>query len=56
MTSMLVFAIAFAVGCLSGVAIALWPTRRRADKPGRGPSLWPMRNDESTTVHRIIRR
>ena len=32
MASVLVFVIAFAVGCLSGVVFALWAPRRRGDK------------------------
>lgn len=40
MTSMLVFVIAFAVGCLSGVVFALWSPRWRADRS----------NERATTV------
>jgi hypothetical protein len=56
MTNMLVFAIAFAVGCLSGVVIALWSPGRRTHRSDRPPSFWPMRDDESTTVQRVVRR
>ena len=56
MTSMLVFAIAFAAGCLSGVLIALWSGRSRTDRSDRASSLWPLRDDESTTVQRVMRR
>jgi hypothetical protein len=56
MTSMLVFAIAFAVGCLSGVVIALWPSRGHADKPDRAAPFWRLRDEESTTVQRVVRR
>jgi hypothetical protein len=56
MTSMLIFAIAFAVGCLSGVVFALWSPRRRSGKPDRMASLWRMRDSDSTTVQRVVRR
>jgi hypothetical protein len=56
MTSMLVFAIAFAVGCLSGVVIALLSARSRTGRPGHAPSIWPVDDDESTTVQRLMRR
>jgi hypothetical protein len=36
MASLLVFVIAFAVGCLSGVVFALWSPRRRADRSHGG--------------------
>ena len=50
MASMLVFIIAFTVGCLSGVVLALWSYRRRADRSKPTPSFWPMPPDESTTA------
>jgi len=56
MTSMLVFVIAFAVGCLSGVLIALLSGRSHAEKPHHAPSLWSVGDDESTTVQRVARR
>ena len=56
MTSMLVFAIAFAVGCVSGVIVALWSLRRRLGKSGRTSSFWATSDDEPTTVQRAMRR
>ena len=56
MTSMLVFVIAFVVGCLSGVVIALWPPRRHHRKPDGAPSFWRLRDPQSTTAQRIARR
>ena len=55
MTSVLVFAIAFAVGCLSGIVFALWFPRRHAGKSARKPSFWPP-DDKSTTVQRAMHR
>jgi hypothetical protein len=57
-TSVLVFAIAFAVGCLSGLLVALWVPRRRTDKSSRAhfSSFWRIRGDEPTTVQRALRR
>ena len=52
MVSMLVFAVAFAIGCLSGVVIALWYPNRRGDKSKRLPASWgPMSDSESKTAH-----
>jgi hypothetical protein len=56
MTSMLVFVIAFAVGCLSGVVIALWSPRWRSGKPDRTASFWRFSEDGATTVQRLLRR
>jgi hypothetical protein len=56
MTSMLVFVIAFAVGCLSGVLIALWSGRWRTGRPDHASSLWPLRDGEPTTIQRMLRR
>jgi len=56
MTSMLVFVTAFAIGCLSGLLIVLLSGRSRADRPDHVPSLWPVSDDESTTVQRVMRR
>jgi hypothetical protein len=56
MTSMLVFVIAFAVGCLSGVLVALLSGRSRNGRPGHARSVWPVNDDESTTVQRLMRR
>jgi len=55
MTSMLIFAIAFAVGCLNGVVIVLWSTRWRGDRSDRA-SFWAISDHESTTVQRVVRR
>jgi hypothetical protein len=56
MTSMLVFAIAFAVGCLSGVVIALWLPRRRPARSHRTLSFWRLPDEESATAQRVARR
>ena len=50
MASMLVFVIAFTVGCLSGVVLALWSYRNRADRSKHAPSFWSTPSDESNTV------
>ena len=47
MAPLFVFAIAFGLGCLSGVILALWSLRRRDEKPKRALSLWSLTRDES---------
>jgi hypothetical protein len=49
MASMLIFAIAFAVGCLSGVLY--WAYRQRRDDSKGAQPIWPMRSDKSHTGH-----
>ena len=56
MTSMLVFVIAFAVGCLTGVVMALWSPRWRTGKSDRTGSFWRLPHEESTATQRMLRR
>ena len=51
MVSMLVFAVAFAIGCLSGVVFALWSPHRRGGKSKHHLGFWPMSDSESKTAH-----
>lgn len=56
MASMLVFVIAFAVGCLSGVVVALWSNRHGAGKSRRASPFWPIPSDETDTIPPYMRR
>ena len=51
MFSVLVFAVAFAIGCLSGVIVGLWSRPRRGGKSMRQPALWAMSESDSKTAH-----
>ena len=51
MFSVLVFAVAFAIGCLSGVIVGLWSRPRRGGKSMRQPAFWEMSDSDSKTAH-----
>ena len=51
MVSLLVFAIAFAAGCLSGLIFGLWSRSPRGGKSTPKPAFWPMSEDDSKTAH-----
>ena len=52
MFSVLVFAIAFVSGCLSGVIYRLWSRPSRGGKSRPKPVFWPMSEEDSSVHHR----
>ena len=51
MVSLLVFAIAFAAGCMCGVIFGLWSRSSRGGKSAPKPAFWPISGDDSKTAH-----
>lgn len=50
MVSLLVFAIAFAAGCLSGVIFGLWSRLPRGGKSTPKPAFWSASESDSETA------